>query len=50
MKHVVRLPAGGLFVQTRKEDIMDLPIRNAAVPPVAVVPRYSMRVSLRTVW
>jgi electron transport complex protein RnfC len=38
MKHVVRLPAGGLFVQTRKEDIMDLPIRNAAVPPVAVVP------------
>ncbi len=38
MNRVFRLPRGGLYLNSQKDSVKDLPIRNAVLPPIAVVP------------
>ncbi|MFQ3619954.1 MAG: RnfABCDGE type electron transport complex subunit C [Spirochaetales bacterium] len=37
MKQVYRLPRGGLYLSNLKDSLKDLPITNAALPPLAIV-------------
>jgi len=38
MNRILRLPKGGLFLHSQKDTLKGLPIRNAVLPPLAVVP------------
>ncbi|GAB4366127.1 MAG: electron transport complex subunit RsxC [Spirochaetales bacterium] len=38
MNRIIRLPRGGLFLPSRKDNLRHSPVRNASLPPLAIVP------------